>query len=84
MTGGWRDAWRMGGASGSAFPGSLSAFLERRATWVAAIIALVAALATITSDPIGVFNDDGIYLLGALRRDDVRFLGEVIRLRTSA
>jgi hypothetical protein len=24
------------------------------------------------------------YLLGAIRREDVRFLGEVIRLRTSA
>ena len=39
--------------------------LERRAPWVAALIALVAALLTMTSDPIGVFNDDGIYLLTA-------------------
>lgn len=39
--------------------------LEQRAPWVAAIIVLVAALATMTSDPIGVFNDDAIYLLTA-------------------
>jgi len=39
--------------------------LEGRAPWVAAAIALVAALLTMTSDPIGVFNDDGIYLLTA-------------------
>lgn len=38
---------------------------ERRAPWVAALIALAAALLTMTSDPIGVFNDDGIYLLTA-------------------
>ena len=41
------------------------AALERRAPWVAALVALVAALLTMTSDPIGVFNDDGIYLLTA-------------------
>ncbi len=39
--------------------------LERRAPWIAALAMLVAALATMTSDPIGVFNDDGIYLLTA-------------------
>ncbi len=39
--------------------------IERRAPWIAAIVALIAALATMTSDPIGVFNDDGIYLLTA-------------------
>ncbi|MBP7549624.1 MAG: hypothetical protein KA761_05010 [Gemmatimonadaceae bacterium] len=39
--------------------------LERRAPLVAALVALVAALVTMTSDPIGVFNDDGIYLLTA-------------------
>lgn len=39
--------------------------LEHRAPWVAALVALVAALLTMTSDPIGVFNDDGIYLLTA-------------------
>lgn len=39
--------------------------LEQRATWVAALVALVAALMTMTADPIGVFNDDGIYLLTA-------------------
>lgn len=39
--------------------------LEHRAPWVAAILALVAAIATMTSDPIGVFNDDGLYLLTA-------------------
>ena len=41
------------------------ATLERRAPWVAAVVALLAALVTMTSDPIGVFNDDGIYLLTA-------------------
>lgn len=45
--------------------GALLGALERRAPWVAAIIVLVAAIATMTSDPIGVFNDDGIYLLTA-------------------
>ena len=40
-------------------------FLERRAPWVAASVALVAALLTMTADPIGGFNDDGIYLLVA-------------------
>lgn len=44
--------------------GALAA-LERRAPIVAALIALVAALATMTSDQIGGFNDDGIYLLTA-------------------
>ncbi|MDH5233894.1 MAG: hypothetical protein OEW77_02975, partial [Gemmatimonadota bacterium] len=44
---------------------SLLRALERRATWVAALVALVAALMTMTADPIGVFNDDGIYLLTA-------------------
>ena len=39
--------------------------LEHRAPWVAAILALIAAIATMTSDPIGVFNDDGLYLLTA-------------------
>jgi hypothetical protein len=38
---------------------------ERRGPWIAALVALVAALATMTTDPIGVFNDDGIYLLTA-------------------
>ena len=33
----------------------------RRAPWVAAIVALVAGLATMTSDPIGVFNDAANY-----------------------
>lgn len=47
-------------ASGSRWPG-----LERRAPWAAALVALVAGLLTMTSDPIGVFNDDGIYLLTA-------------------
>lgn len=42
-----------------------AAALARRAPWVAAIVALLAALVTMTSDPIGVFNDDGIYLLTA-------------------
>ncbi len=46
-------------------PDGLVAFLERRALWVAALVALLAALATMTADPIGVFNDDGIYLLTA-------------------
>lgn len=46
-------------------PGALLRTLERRAPLVAAVAALVAALATITTDPIGVFNDDGIYLLTA-------------------
>ena len=41
------------------------AAVEARAHWIAALVALVAALATMTSDPIGVFNDDGIYLLTA-------------------
>ena len=41
----------------------LLAQLEDRAPWVAAIVALVAALATMTPDLIGGFNDDGIYLL---------------------
>lgn len=41
------------------------AVVERRAPWIAALLALVAALLTMTSDPIGVFNDDGIYLLTA-------------------
>jgi hypothetical protein len=39
--------------------------LERRAPWIAAIVALVAGLVTMTSDPIGGFNDDGLYLLTA-------------------
>lgn len=39
--------------------------LEHRAAWIAAGLALLASLATMTSDPIGVFNDDGIYLLTA-------------------
>lgn len=39
--------------------------LEARAPWVAALAVLVATLLTMTSDPIGVFNDDGIYLLTA-------------------
>ena len=51
---GWRAGWHASAAA-----------LERRAAWVAAIIVLVAAIATMTSDPIGVFNDDGIYLLTA-------------------
>lgn len=38
---------------------------ERRAPLVAALVALVAGIMTMTSDPIGVFNDDGIYLLTA-------------------
>jgi hypothetical protein len=42
-----------------------SAALDRRAPWIAAVVALVAGLATMTSDPVGVFNDDGIYLLTA-------------------
>lgn len=46
-------------------PQALVALLEHRAPWIAALLALVAALATMTSDPIGVFNDDGIYLLTA-------------------
>lgn len=41
------------------------AVVERRAPWIAALLALLAALLTMTSDPIGVFNDDGIYLLTA-------------------
>lgn len=41
------------------------AFIERRAPWIAAGIALLAALLTMTSDPIGVFYDDAIYLLTA-------------------
>lgn len=51
-------------APGAPASGAL-AVLERRAPWVAALVALVAALLTMTSDPIGVFNDDGIYLLTA-------------------
>jgi hypothetical protein len=51
-------------ASGAPAKGALTV-LERRAPWIAALIALVAALMTMTSDPIGVFNDDGIYLLTA-------------------
>lgn len=39
--------------------------IDRRAPWIAALAMLVATLATMTSDPIGVFNDDGIYLLTA-------------------
>ena len=48
-------------------PATRAAFdaLERRAPWVAAILTLVAAILTTTSDPIGVFNDDGLYLLTA-------------------
>lgn len=45
--------------------GSWSAVLDRRATLLAAVVAIVAAFATMTSDPIGGFNDDGIYLLTA-------------------
>lgn len=42
-----------------------AASLDRRAPYIAALIALVAAFATMTSHPIGGFNDDGIYLLTA-------------------
>ncbi len=52
------------GGVGEAASGA-GAQLERRAPLLAALIALVAALATMTSDQIGGFNDDGIYLLTA-------------------
>lgn len=37
--------------------------LDRRAPWIAALAVLVAALLTMSPDPIGVFYDDGIYVL---------------------
>ncbi len=49
----------------AAAPSSRWAVVEQRAPWIAALVALLAALMTMTSDPIGVFNDDGIYLLTA-------------------
>ncbi|MHB1298009.1 MAG: hypothetical protein ACYC0B_05705 [Gemmatimonadaceae bacterium] len=44
---------------------NLAAVAQKRAPWVAAAIVLTAALLTMTSDPIGVFYDDAIYLLTA-------------------
>ncbi|HVH38938.1 MAG TPA: hypothetical protein VM764_02855 [Gemmatimonadaceae bacterium] len=50
----------------TAFPREkLAAAVAKRAPWIAAVIVLAAALATMTSDPIGVFYDDAIYLLTA-------------------
>lgn len=41
----------------------LGAALEGRAPAIAALVALAAGVATITTDRIGVFHDDGVYLL---------------------
>lgn len=46
-------------------PSAAGGLLDRRAPLIAALIALVAGFATLSSDPIGVFNDDGLYLLTA-------------------
>ncbi len=46
-------------------PGGIAASMDRRAPLIAALVALIAGIATLSSDPVGVFNDDGLYLLTA-------------------
>ena len=47
----------------SAAPAPLAAMAERALPWIAALVALVVGLAVLDASPVGVFYDDGMYVV---------------------